>query len=95
MKERADDTHRLPDHFPGLQQMISYALANPAFAEDLVRDPQAALTHLPVEICLNREECILVRQMPCTASLHWFAAHLHELIEAARLPERQRSAGEF
>ncbi|HEU4322320.1 MAG TPA: hypothetical protein VFS21_04140 [Roseiflexaceae bacterium] len=95
MDERADDTRRFPDHFPGLQQMISYALANPAFAEDLVRDPPAALAHLPAEICLNREEYALVKQMPCTASLHWFAAHLYALIEAARLPERQRSAGEL
>lgn len=84
MNNRFQEVCRLPEHCPGLQQMICYALANPGFAECLVREPLTALAQLPAEIHLSNREYALVRQMDCTTSLHWFAAYLHLLIEEAR-----------
>ena len=88
-----DDACRLLNHFPGLQQMISYALANPGFATCLMHDPSAALARLPTEICLNSEEDALVRQVHRTANLHSFAAYLHALIEDANIIQIQRAIG--
>lgn len=81
-----------PTSFAGLQQLISFALAKPDFAEQLLADPSTAIRHLSPMIELSGEELALLRQVQGMTSLHNFAAYLHALIQDAQFDALEQGA---
>ena len=71
--------------FAGLQQLISFALANPEFAQRLLSNPSTAVGDLSAAILLSDEERCLLSQVQGMTSLHSFAGYLHALIQDAQL----------
>lgn len=77
--------------FPGLQQLISAALANAAFGEILLNDSARAFDHLPAGVTLTPEERALVMQVRGAANIANFAADLYALIQDSDLRAIERS----
>lgn len=71
--------------FPGLQCLISAALANPLLADTLLNDPVTALANLPSGVMLTREELDLVLQVRGVTSITNFAAYLYALMQDAQI----------
>lgn len=79
--------------FPGLQQLISAALANATFAETLLNDPARAFDHLPAGVTLTPEERILVMHVRGATNIANFAADLYALIQDGDLRAIERPDG--
>jgi hypothetical protein len=79
-------------NFPGLQRLISAALANRIFAEALLADPMRALEQLPIGVELTHEEQVLVTQVHGATNLANFAAYLCVLIQDTCLERKENSA---
>jgi hypothetical protein len=75
------DDHHVGQAFPGLQQLISYALAQPAFAARLVHDAEHAIMKSSHGIKLTEEERTLVTQVRDVDTLVDFAATLQLLMQ--------------
>ena len=67
--------------FPGLERLMSAALAEPDFAAQLLADPAAALEHVPPAVQLSAAERALVASVTGASDIHDFAARLHARIQ--------------
>jgi hypothetical protein len=74
-------------HFPGLQRLISVALADATFGYAILADPVQALQHLPSGVVLTSEECRLVSQVHGATTLTHFAAYLDVLMQDVLLDQ--------
>lgn len=69
--------------FPGLQRLISIALADTSFANAILADPAHAIQNMPAGVSLTSEERHLVSQVRGAPSLAHFAAYLDVLMRDA------------
>lgn len=70
--------------YPGLEQLMSAALADPSFAAQLIDDPAAAVEHVPAGVQLSTAERSLVMSVTSAADIHDFAARLHATVQPLR-----------
>lgn len=63
--------------YPGLEQLICLALANPDFAAQLLSDPATTLAYIPSSIRLSQIEYYLATSVTDATDIHDFAARLH------------------
>ena len=85
MYKPSHDDQSAGSRFPGLQQLISAALANAAFAEALLNDPARAFEHLPAGVMLTPEEQTLVMRVRGATNIPNFAAQLYALTQDSDL----------
>jgi hypothetical protein len=67
----------IANRYPGLEQLICAALADPDLAAQLLKDPVVALDHISASIHLSPIEYQLVASMSGTHDIHDFASRLH------------------
>jgi hypothetical protein len=80
----------LKGDYSKLNQLIIIALANPAFAERLVRDSVSALQEYRDTVTLPPEDQALVESIQGATDIHDFAAMLHSRLLARERLQRQR-----
>ena len=70
--------------YPGLEQLICVAMADPAFASQLLIDPPGALIWISASISLTPLERRLVASITGASDIHDFAARLHARVQQER-----------
>jgi len=83
---KSDDTRTLrylevARTYPGLEQLICAALADPNIAAELLAHPAAALRHLEPDVRLSPVERELVLSIVAAADIHDYAAQLHRKVQ--------------
>lgn len=86
--ETTYEHHREKQVYPGLEQLICAALADPMFADQLVNDPVSALDQAVWGIQLSAIEYELVVSTTAATDIHDFAARLYANVQQ-RHPRHQ------
>jgi hypothetical protein len=81
-----DPMHSQQPHYPGLEQLMAAALANPEFATELLANPAQALPDNKYGIELSEEEFALATAIQNAADIHDYAIRLREHIKQQRNP---------
>lgn len=77
MLERSGTVHV----YPGLEQLMCAALADPALATQLLRDPDATLRAIAPTIQLTPAERALAVAVRDAVDIHDYAAQLHSRVQ--------------